>query len=264
MSLSRHVETFTAFASSHLTGDPEHDYHIQLKIDHSLRVLDNARAIIDGENVTGHTATLALLAALYHDIGRFPQYSRYGTFKDIDSTNHGRLGVLTLRELALPEGLSKQDLRAVRAAVALHNVKEIRPTTPVQLAVMVNIVRDADKLDIYPIILDHLGEDSDSKPVVIHSLEDDPDAYSDALFKAVLSQKTCDYSLMRYSNDFILLVTGWIFTLNFKTSIRLFAQSGLIEKAFSILPEDDKMQNLEEKVREFLHYNTLDIINTSD
>ena len=242
---------------SHLTGDPEHDYHIQLKIDHALRVLDNARAILDGEKITGHVATLTLLAALYHDIGRFPQYSRYGTFKDMDSINHGRLGVLTLRELNLPAGLSRKDLRAVRATVALHNVKEIRPTTPAPLAGMVNVVRDADKLDIYPIVLDHLGKNSDSKPVVIHSLEDNPEAYSDAVFEAVVSQITCDYSLMRYSNDFILLITGWLFTLNFKTSIRLFAQSGLVEEAFSILPKDDKIKKLEEKIFTFMRYNNL-------
>jgi len=256
MPLSRHIETFTAYASSHLTGDQEHDYHIQLKIDHSLRVLDNARAILEGENVTGHTATLTSLAALYHDIGRFPQYTEYGTFKDVDSTNHGRLGVLTLRKIDLPKGLTDKDWRAIRTTVALHNVKEIRSETPASLTAMANTVRDADKLDIYSIILDHLGDNSDSKPVVIHSLEDRPHKYSQVVFDTVLSGRSCDYHLMRYTNDFILLITGWLFNLGFRTSVQLFAQSGLVEQAFSILPKDDKIQSLEEKVLKFMHYKT--------
>lgn len=254
MTLSRHVEIFTTFASSHLTDDPEHNYYIQLKIDHSLRVLDNARAILDGEKISGHTATLTLIAALYHDIGRFPQYSKYGTFKDADSTNHGRLGVLTLRELNLPSGLSKQDWRTIRAAVGLHNVKDIHPKTRKQLATIVNIVRDADKLDICQIILDHLGKKSNSNPVVIHSLENNPTAYSNSVLETVLSKKMCDYSLMRYSNDFIILIIGWIFTLNFKTTIGLFAQNRLIEDAFSILPKTNEIQSLKIKIIEFIHY----------
>jgi len=257
MHLSHHVETFTAFASNHLTGNQKDDYLIQLKIDHSLRVLDNARAILDGENITGHTATLTLLAALYHDIGRFPQYAKYGTFKDEDSTNHGRLGVLALREMKLPGGLTTQDWRIIRAAVALHNVKDIRTGISDPLATMVNTVRDADKLDIYAIILDHLGEESDSKPVIIHSLEDNPERYSETVYEVVFSEKSCDYHLMRYANDFILLVTGWLFNLSFTTSIQLFAQRELIEQAFSLLPKDNKIQALENKVLNLMHYKSL-------
>ena len=257
MLLSPHVEKLTDFASSHLTGIPAHDYHIQLKIDHTLRVLANTQAILDGEKITGHIAQLSLLSALYHDIGRFPQYARYGTFKDVDSTNHGRLGVLTLRDLDLPTGVTEHDWRAIRTTVALHNVKEINPNMSDRLTTMVNIVRDADKLDINQIILDHLGKNSDSKPVVIMSLEDNPNKYSQAVYDEVFSQRTCDYSLMHYCNDFILLSIGWLFTLNFKTTIRLFAQNGLIEEAFSVLPKDDKIQSLKDKALTFIRYNNL-------
>jgi len=257
MPLSPHLETFLSFATSHLIGDLEHDYHIQLKIDHSLRVLDNAKKILKGENITGNTATLTLLSALYHDIGRFPQYARYGTFKDADSTNHGRLGLLTLRDINLPKGLGKQDWKYIRSTVALHNVKKISPETPAPLSLMVNIVRDADKLDIYSIITDHLGENSKSKPVVIHSLEDNPNRYSEAVYQCVLSKEICDYSMMRYANDFILVITGWIFNLSFKTTLQLFAQSGIVEQAFSILPKDDKIQILESKTLKFINNNAL-------
>lgn len=256
MDLSSHVEAFTRYGSSYLTGDDVNDYHIQLKIDHSLRVLGNARTIIDGESIGGPAAQLGLLAALYHDIGRFPQYNKYGTYKDADSINHGRMGVLTLRELDLPKGVSKAEWHTIRTAVALHNVKSLNPNTPTDIATITNIVRDADKIDIYPIVLEHFAADTEAGRIVIHNLENEPARYSEEVLETVLAEKTCDYGLMRYANDFILVTTGWILSLNFSTSIRLFAESGLVEHAFSMMPKDYKIQALEDKVFNFMHYNS--------
>lgn len=255
MSLSRHVDAFTTFAASHLKNETIHDYHIQLKTDHSLRVLENGRVIIDGEGITGHTADLCLLASLYHDIGRFPQFSTYGTYKDADSTNHGRLGVLTLRDHALPDTVSQADWRTIRAAVGLHNVKTLNPRLPEKLATVTKVVRDADKIDIYPVIIDHLDGSPEERKVVIHHLEEAPDKYTDAVFDTVMAGEIGSYDSLHYANDFLLLTTGWIFTLNYATSIRMFAKSGLVERAFSILPKDEKIQTLKDKILKFMHYN---------
>lgn len=254
MPLSDHQESLIAFANSHLNGKIDHDYHIKLKLEHSLRVCKNAKAIIAGEGITGHIANLATLAALFHDIGRFPQYTEFGTFKDAESINHGRLGVLTLRDQKLPHTASQKDLRLIRAATGLHNVKEIRVTTPQPLATIANIVRDADKIDIFSVILDHLDPEAQSKPVVIHSLIQDPQKYSDEVYQTTLAKKIGDYSLLRYSNDFILLLIGWLFVLHHPTSVQLIAERGLIEQAFSILPKDDNIQRLKEISHAFMHY----------
>jgi len=40
------------------------------------------------------------------------------------------------------------------------------------------------------------------------------------------------------------------------TSVRLIAERGLIEQAFSILPKDDKIQRLKENTLKFMHYNS--------
>ncbi|BDQ36489.1 HD family phosphohydrolase [Pseudodesulfovibrio nedwellii] len=254
MPLFDHQASLTAFANSHFKSEKDHDYHIKLKFEHSLRVCENAKAIVADEDITGHVASLATLAALFHDIGRFPQYTTYGTFKDAESINHGRLGVLTLRDQKLPHATSKKDLRLIRAAIGLHNVKAIRDTTPQPLATIANIVRDADKIDIFSVILDHLDPETESKPVVIHSLIQDQTKYSDEVYQTTLAGEIGDYSLLRYSNDFILLLIGWLFVLHYPTSVRLIAERGLIEQAFSILPKDDKIQTLNEKSHTFMRY----------
>ncbi len=59
-----------------------------------------------------------------------------------------------------------------------------------------------------------------------------------------------------YSNDFILLLIGWLFVLHYPTSVRLLAELGLIDQAFLILPKDNKIQALKEKSHIFMRYKT--------
>ncbi|NDV20578.1 HD domain-containing protein [Pseudodesulfovibrio sp. JC047] len=253
MDLSPYIVSLTQFANTHLKGEADHDYHITLKLDHSLRVLQNAQIILEAENISGHTADLAQLAALFHDIGRFPQYAQYGTFKDSDSINHGRLGVLTLRDHPFLDTLSDTDARRIKAVIGLHNVKQLAPSTPEPVATLTKIVRDADKIDIIQIVLDHLSPQAATKPVVIHDLINDPLRYSDALYDAAFNGTIGDITLLRYCNDFILLLIGWLAALNYATSVSLIAQRGLVERAFSLLPDDAKIVALRKRTDTFVH-----------
>lgn len=252
MNLARHVATLTAFADSYLTGKEEHDYLIRLKREHSLRVLENGRGIVEGEGISGRTAELTILASLYHDIGRFPQLARYGTFKDADSVNHGHLGAQTMREVKLPAGVTPEEWKLIRAAVGMHNAKIVDPSINGILRTMVDVVRDADKIDIYAVILDHFSATDNSREKIIHSLEDHPTCYSTHVYETIFSGSTCDYDSLRYSNDFILLLIGWAFSLSFPTSLSMLSERNLVKKAFSLLPDDDKIKALEEKTRAFI------------
>ena len=254
MDLDRHIETLTAFADTHLNGSEENDYNIRLKREHSLRVLKNGRDIVENESISGRTAELALLASLYHDIGRFPQFARYGTYKDANSVHHGRMGILTLRELQLPGGVAPEEWRLIRAAVGLHNAKTVNPATNGVLRTLVDVVRDADKIDIFAVILDHLDITDNPQNVVIHGLEEHPTRYSAPVYETVFSGAACDYGSLQYSNDFILLLIGWLSSLVFPTSLAMLSRRGMVDKAFSLLPADGQIKALEEKTHAFMHY----------
>jgi hypothetical protein len=246
--LSAHKHLLREFAQGHLTGGENNDYHIRLKLDHSMRVLDNGLAIITDEGIAGRTGELAAMACLYHDIGRFPQFARWGTFKDADSVNHGRMGVLTMRGLDLPGGFTAREWRLIKAAVGLHNAKEVNPGLKEPLAAMVGVTRDADKVDIFAVILDHLSRPHSPDQVVIHQLEEHPTRYTPAVFQAVLSGGSCDYALLKYDKDFLLLLTGWLFSLYYGTSARLLLERGLVARTFELLPDTDEIKTLEKKV----------------
>jgi putative nucleotidyltransferase with HDIG domain len=254
MPLSPHLDFLTKFARNHFSGDPSYDGMLQLKLEHTLCVFENAQKILQNESLSGTTAELATLAALYHDIGRFPQFAEYGTFNDRTSVNHGRLGVLTLRKLNMPGNLSATDWRLIRLAIGQHNIRDLSPTLPEPVATITKLVRDADKIDIFRIMSEHFSSDT-SDPAITHGFKDIPDQYSDTIYKSVMAQKNGDYGDIQCANDFKLLIIGWVFDLNFRTSFSLLEKRGLIKRIFSLLPKDVKIQDLEKKVNKFIRYN---------
>lgn len=255
MPLKRHVEFLTQFAKSHYTGNEERDALLRLKLDHTLHVLENAKEIIARESIGEMLGLHCLLAALYHDIGRFPQFSQYGTFKDADSINHGRMGVLTLRSASLPNTDAPVDWRIVRFAIGQHNVKSIRTGINEPFATPTKLVRDADKVDILRVMVDHFsGRRTD--PAITHGVKNIPDQYSSRIYEAVLNKRPGDYNDIKCTNDFKLMIIGWVYDLNFKSSIELINERSLIKEIFSYLPKDTKIQTLEESIDQFVRYNT--------
>lgn len=257
MNVSEHVQTLKTFADSFLSGHDETDYHIGLKLDHSLRVFDNARSIVNAEDLNRCEAETALLGAIYHDIGRFPQFARYKTYKDGDSINHGRQGVLTLRELDMASRYPAFDWRMIRATVGMHNVKSIRMQLPQPLDKAIRVVRDADKLDIFNVIVSHMDGTDELHSTVTHGTCNDPDKYSSAVYEAAMNKDDGDYTLIKFTNDFKILILGWAFHLNFRASRTALLEGGHLEALFDSLPDDSKIMCFKEKVFNFLHDNSL-------
>lgn len=253
MPFTPHVDFLTGFAKRHFTSDASRNKMLRLKLHHTLRVFDNAKKITKGEQLDSSVASMARLAALYHDIGRFPQFAQYATFNDKESVNHGRLGVLTLRSQKLPGDLPPQTWRIIRGAVRLHNVRALPPNLREPLATVSKVVRDADKIDILKVMINHFsGENTD--PAIIHGHQEIPDHYTESVYNDVMAEKSGDYSKITCANDFKLLIIGWIYDINFRTGLELIRQRNLLEAVFSFLPKDEKIQALAKKVNKFMHY----------
>jgi hypothetical protein len=82
---------FSDYCSSFYSPDIEDQKNISLKEHHTERVCENIVEISKRLSLDGHSTMLAEAIALFHDIGRFPQYARYKTFRDSVSVNHGLL-----------------------------------------------------------------------------------------------------------------------------------------------------------------------------
>ncbi len=79
------LEAFQSYVKRYDTDDIK----IKLKIEHTYRVAEISSRI--GASI-GADADFAWLLGLLHDIGRFEQVRKFGTFKDAVSVDHAELG----------------------------------------------------------------------------------------------------------------------------------------------------------------------------
>ena len=64
---------------------------IELKIKHTMRVKKISKDLAESLNLSKEDVDLAEYCGLLHDIARFEQWKRYGTYDDLKSIDHGNL-----------------------------------------------------------------------------------------------------------------------------------------------------------------------------
>ncbi len=231
--LDAHIAWFRSYADKEIAVCPHDPAPLELKLFHTMRVVDNARAICAGENLPDER--VCMLAALYHDVGRFAQYRVWKTFKDKESVNHGLLSSTVLEKCQVLRN-EPEIAEDVIAAVRWHNAFRLPEGMEHNVAALV--VRDADKLDILRVIDGHLSSEGPYEPTVILSLPDDRRGFSQTVLDCALRGVTASYTDLTTVNDFRLLLGTWIDGLNFATSRRMMAEQGHVERLLAPLPED--------------------------
>lgn len=222
-------KVFEAYASGFFGGDAGRDGLIRLKIDHSLRVLAIARELAAREEALAgpQRRRALLLAALFHDVGRFEQVRRYGTFADALSCNHGTLGARVLREQGFLEAEAPAMRRLVITAVAAHNRLSLPDALGGDLRPVLEALRDADKLDIMRSLIEAFEPGKSPDEAVALHLSDEPEAFSPIVLEALEAGRTGRYRDMRCINDFRLVLCSWFFDLHFGTSLAVARREAL-------------------------------------
>jgi hypothetical protein len=229
--------------------DPEDQQNIDIKRDHSLRVLKEAQGITASLDLNEPFPFMAHLAALFHDVGRFPQYEKHRTFNDKLSANHGRLSFRALKEEGVLNDLPKEQRRIILLAVLLHNRREVSERLSDDLKVVLQIVRDADKLDIFSVMLKHLDPQATQNKVVTLGLKYDPQKISPVIYEQVKNRGLAHYEDMVWVNDFKLLLCSWVYGLNFEYSRQALWQRGYLQRLFSYLPETEEIAELSRQLQ---------------
>lgn len=253
-SLERCRLWFESFVDGFREGDPDDLRNVELKHEHSLEVLSIAGRLAPAALPDERLRRLGLVAALYHDCGRFPQYVRYRTFNDTESVNHGVLGARVLREEpdAL-EGLDPEARRLVLGTVFLHNRKALPPRLPEPLRMLLRVVRDSDKLDIMRVMLEHFAPDKPKNPVATLRLIDDPERYTPEILDSAMRRETPDYRSMRWLNDFKLLLLAWAYDLGHPKSRAVCRERGYVDQLAAVLPRRPEFEALLRQVRAYLN-----------
>lgn len=235
-SIVSHEQWFGDFARSFWEAEKIDAAPLLLKEEHTRAVLEHARLLAAEEALAPLPARACLLAALYHDVARFPQYARWRTFKDDLSANHGLWGAKILKKHRRLEGEDPQVRRTVMAAVGMHNRFRVPHGIPEDARLVTDVVRDADKQDILRIMADHLERPQLNGAVVLH-VKDEPDKWSPKVLEDVLAGRVASYADLRYINDFRLLLGTWLHDVRFAATLRKLAASGLIPRLLAPLPD---------------------------
>lgn len=202
------VEAFSHLFHSYAATFPQSDM-IRLKIAHTGRVVENARRIMQSSAFPNAWKGAGEIAAWLHDVGRFKQFCKYQTFSDSKSINHALLSCSEILQNDWLEACSPDCRDVILKAVAYHNLKALPPDLDAHEAAVINLVRDADKLDIFTLL---------EQAVTSGYLAEHPEVYWGLPFTAPLSQKVAqaiesalpvDYKDIQSFADFVFIQVAW-------------------------------------------------------
>ncbi len=238
-------ERFRRYAEGFLGGGEEFDRSIRLKIDHSFRVRAEAAALAAAEGFSPAAARLTDMAAMLHDFGRFEQFRRFRTFHDAVSVDHGQLGARLLVTNRFPTGRTPAERGIVLAAVRWHNAPTLPPGLTGTARQVAAAVRDADKLDILPILLDYLGHPDNR--AVVWNLADSTEL-TPAVRERLLRKEPPFYRDFRNSADFVVSKLGWVYDLQYDHSRAEFARRDYLGRLRRYLPDTAEIAEIFELV----------------
>ena len=130
---------------------------IRHKVEHTFRVAELCGRYATALDMDGGDTDLAWFIGLLHDIGRFEQARRFGTFVDSQSVDHAELsGDILFRDDLIrrfaTEGLPADWPAITETAIRAHNKLSLPETLDERTRRFSEVLRDADKTDIFRVI----------------------------------------------------------------------------------------------------------------
>jgi hypothetical protein len=250
--LARLKAWFEKYTDSFYSTNEEDNRNIMLKVEHSRCVRDNIVAIARGEGFDESDVMIAEIIGLFHDIGRFPQYAQYRTFRDAESKSHGLLGFKVLSESDMLSSIPPGEKMLILNAVRFHGAYAIPSILNGDSVRYLRLIRDADKADIYRVFIEYYESPPEKRAsATAFGVPDSPE-YSRKMLNNIMQGRIAAYSDIRTENDFRLMKLSWLYDMNFDTSIRLVVEKGYIEKLMRMMPDRDDINAAMNRLREYI------------
>jgi len=223
------MDVFAEYTSHYDNSDGK----IKLKIDHTYRVAALCDRIARSLQLCKEDAELAWVTGMLHDIGRFEQLRRFGTFIDADSIDHAHYGVEILFEdgkindyLSIKE--DDMEYAIIRTAIYNHSAYRVEEGLDARTKMFCDILRDADKIDILKVNHDVPAEVLyDASPQEMKNAE-----VSEAVMEQFLERHAILRSAKRTCVDNIVGFAALVFELVYPESLRIVEEQGYLEKLF--------------------------------
>ncbi|MEW6569977.1 MAG: HD domain-containing protein [Nitrospirota bacterium] len=243
---------FSDYCMSFYFPNIDDQRNILLKEEHTAKVCENILYIAKGLSLDKNKTMLAETIALFHDIGRFPQYSKYKTFRDRKSVNHGLLGAETLIEKRILDRLPQNERELIIEAVRFHNAFSVPKNEKEEFVFFSRLIRDADKLDIWRVFLEYYSSPEDERASAVGLGLPDLPHYTKEVLLTLYEKRVVSLSEIKTLNDFKMLQLSWIFDLNFTPSFKLLSERKYIDRIIAHLPQTDEIQQASLFLKDFV------------
>ena len=227
--------------------------NIELKQAHTARVCDEMLYLTNSLSFEPHQEIIAQAISLLHDIGRFKQFQKYRTYSDCRSINHNELGLKIIAENHLLEDINPDDKNIIEKAIEYHSLKEIPENIDTKVELYSKLIRDADKLDIYYVVIEYYNQytnDPDSFRLELE-LPDIPE-YSSELIDSLITGERFDYKKLKSWNDMKLLQLGWVYDMNFAATFTRLKERECLQQIADFLPDTEDIRNATQTVLKFV------------
>lgn len=272
-------KTFQEYTDRYDSTNPK----IKLKIDHTYRVADLCEQIAQSLELSAAEVDLAWLSGMLHDVGRFEQLRRYNTFSDAQSIDHARFAV----ELLYDEGLitdyvpeisttelvagartwrsmggvneshtsQSEDmplsdiLQTLRIAIGEHSAYRIQKGLDERTRMFCQILRDADKVDIFRVICDTPMEEVygfQTKDIL-------RSAITPEVMQAFYEHHAVLRKLKKCPADYIVAHGSLAFELVYPESLRIAKEQGYLKQMMSFQSENPDTAEIFEDLRKDLN-----------
>ncbi len=246
---------FVNYVKQFYTGNSEHNYNITMKYEHSIRV---CKEIIDiGKTLSLNRRLLyvAEITALLHDIGRFEQYIRYGTFVDKMSEDHATLGIRIISEEGILDGIDDKKSNTVLSVIGYHNKVEIPSDLTGECLILAKLLRDADKIDILNVVTNYYYRENEKKNDAIELGLSDMSNVSDKIMEDIRAERVAKIEYMKTLNDLKALQMSWVFDVNFVKTFQIIKERRYLEKIRDSLSDNRKAREIYSTINSYLEKN---------
>lgn len=251
--LSHLRQRFDAYTRGFAGPDGQLGPMFRLKAEHSCRVGAEARAVAAELGWPPDDQDLAEAAGLLHDVGRFEQFRRFGTFADARSMDHGELGGEVLAQTALLSAVPVPAAEAIRAVVVCHNRCQIPTDLAPALRALVQLIRDVDKLDIMALVEGSVrsGAGARERSPLLHISADGPP--TPELVAEVSAGGTGSYGNVRTLADVRLVGASWTRDIVYRPVLERVYRRGLTTGLAESLAAYPDVRHLAERLLLDMH-----------
>ncbi|MBR3026092.1 MAG: HD domain-containing protein [Oscillospiraceae bacterium] len=233
------------------------DVKIKLKIYHTFRVAEIADRIAEG---IGADRDFAWLSGLLHDIGRFEQVKRYGTFYDAVSIDHAELsadilfkdGLFAEFEKALFSDTGSDEIiflnedkkKLLETVIRLHNKLTVPDGLDEETLMYTRILRDADKADIFRVLTEPPYDGRNER--IINSAV----PASEKVMSLVMERRCVPRGITETEFESLVSHCCMAFELEYKVSRDIVAKQGYLDVLMNLDAKNDTVRDQLKTVRD--------------